>query len=174
MYFRKFPTVEYDAKGDGITTTMTDITRRARLNQSTLLNSVNFDFYDVPDGETVEAIAHKYYGDVNLHWIILLANDIRDLYTDWPMSVERFEQFVKAKYTDVNAVHHYEVAQTSGDTTFKVEYPNESATTLPAGAVAITNYEYEEAELEKKRRIRLVRPEFVDRIKQEFESVIGG
>jgi len=174
MYFKKFPKIEYDVRGDGITTTMTDITRRARLNNSTLLNYVNFDFYDVPDGETPESLAHKYYGDANLHWIILLANNIRDIYTDWPMSVERFEQFVKSKYTDVNAIHHYEVTQSSGDTTFKIEYPNDSATTIPSDAVAVTNYEYEEAQLEKKRRIRIVRPEFVDRIKQEFESVIGG
>lgn len=174
MYFRKFPKIEYDVKGDGVMRTMTDITRRARLKQSTLLNRVNFDFYDIPDGETPESLAAKYYNDPNLHWVILLANDIKDVYADWPMSVERFETFVKSKYTDINGIHHYEVSQTSGDTTFKIEYPNESATTLPTGAVAVTNYEYEEAELEKKRRIRLVRPEFVSELRTEFQSVIGG
>lgn len=174
MYFKKFPKVQYDVKGNGVQQTMTDITRRARLNRSTLENLVNFDFYDVPDGETPESLAHKYYGDVNLHWVILLANDIKDIYTDWPMSVARFEQYVNSKYEDINAIHHYEVVQESGDTSFKIEYPNESATTIPSDAVAVTNYEYEEAQLEKKRRIRIVRPEFVDRLKQEFESVIGG
>lgn len=173
MYFRKFPKIQYDVKGDGVSYTMTDITRRMKFRPESLKNFVTFDFYDVIDGDTPESVAQDYYGDVQLHWVVLIANNIRDVYTDWPMSVDRFESFVKSKYTDVNAIHHYEVVQTSGDTKLKIEYPNDSATTLPSDAVAVTNYEYEEAKLESKRRIRLIQPEYIERIKQEFESIIG-
>lgn len=173
MYFRKFPKVSIDVKGDGNTIDMTDITRRARFNESTLKNFVSFDFYDVPDGVTPEQIAHDYYGDVNLHWVVLIANNIKDIYTDWPMSVDKFERFVASKYTDVNGIHHYEYAQESGDTKFVIELPNESATTLPAGAIAVTNYEYEEKVLESKRKIRLIQPQYIGRIRSEFEAIIG-
>ena len=174
MYFRKFPTVQYDVMGDGVNHTMTDITRRVRFLHKSLIDSVSFDLYDVPSGETPESIAHKVYGDTKLHWVILLANNIQDFYTDWPMSVERFEKYVAWKYDNVNEIHHYEVQQSSGDTTFKIEYPNESATTIPAGATPITNYEYEETILESKRRIKIVRQEYIGRIKQEFENIIRG
>lgn len=174
MYFKKFPKVQYETKGDGNLHQMTDITRRVRFFNKSLIDSVSYDMYDVIDGDTPESIAHKIYGDTKLHWIILISNNIQDVYTDWPMSVQRFEKYVESKYSDVNAIHHYEYTQESGDTKFKIEYPNDPAQTIPAGATAVTNYEYEEAELEKKRRIKLVRPEFIGKIKQEFENIISG
>jgi len=173
MYFRKFPTVQVDVKGDGILQSMTDITRRVNFNDSTLANFVNFDFYDVPDGSTPEQIAYDYYGDANLHWIVLIANNIKDIYTDWPMSVDRFEKHVASKYSNVDDIHHYEYTQESGDTKFTIELPNDSATTIPAGATAITNYEYEERLLESKRKIRLIQPSYIAKVRAEFETIIG-
>lgn len=174
MYFRKFPKIDYDVKGDGITSKMTNITKRVKLLDSSILNYVNFDFYDVKDGERPEHIAANYYGDATMYWVILFANDVKDIYTDWPMPVFQFENFVKSKYDDVNAIHHYEAFQTSGDTKLKIEYPNDSANTYPADAVPITNYEYEESIQDTKRRIKLIRKEYANRIKTEFENKILG
>lgn len=173
MYFRKFPTVLVDVKGNNNPVMMTDITRRINFANSTLENYVNFDFYDVPDGSTPEQIAFDYYGDSTLHWVVLIANNIKDVYTDWPMSVDRFEKFVKSKYSNVDEIHHYEYTQESGDTEFTIELPNDSATTIPAGATPITNYEYEEKILESKRKIRLIQPSYIGKIRSEFETKIG-
>ena len=174
MYFRKFPKFEYDTNDNGNTVQMTDITRRVRFRTNALLNSVSFDFYDVIDGETPEMISHKIYGDTRYHWIILISNNIKDIYTDWPMSVDRFEKYVYSKYDNVDDIHHYVYTQESGDTKFTIELPNESATTIPAGATPITNYEYEEQEQEKKRRIKLVSRNYIGRIKQEFDTIMLG
>ena len=173
-YFYNFPKVEYDVRGNGITQTMTDITRRVRLKQMVKNNNVTFDFYDVKSGETPEYIASEFYGDPQLHWIILMANDITDVYTQWPMSTVTFERFVKEKYDDVDGIHRYEYTQESGDTKFTIELPNESATTIPVGALAITNYQYEEKLQESRRRIRLVQKRYIDAIKKEFRSKING
>jgi hypothetical protein len=70
-------------------------------------------------------------------------------------------------------IHHYEYTQESGDTTFTIELPNDSATTIPAGATAITNYEYEERLLESKRKIRLIQPSYIAKVRAEFETIIG-
>ena len=80
-YFNKFPTVGYDVRGDGITTTMTDITRRVRVSTKARLSTVEYDYYDVIDGQTPEFIADRYYGDVGLHWLVLMTNDIIDAAT---------------------------------------------------------------------------------------------
>ena len=37
------------------------------------------------------------------------------------MSVQRFEEFVKNKYDNPQAIHHYEIEQTSGDTTVTID-----------------------------------------------------
>ena len=43
----------------------------------------------------------------------MLVNDITDRYHQWPMRYSQFLQYVNDKYDDVNAVHHYEITQTS-------------------------------------------------------------
>ena len=172
MYFMHFPKVAYDVKGDGVTTQMTDITRRARISHNSIIYKASYDYYDVLDTQKPEDIAYDYYGDAGLHWIILMVNNINDIYTDWPMSVTRLERYTKSKYDNVDAIHHYEIYQESGDTTVTIELPNDAAQTIPVDATAITNAEYEEAEVEKKRRIRLIRPEYVDTIREEFRKSI--
>jgi len=173
-YFNKYPTVQYDVLGDGVLRTMTDITRKVRLSENARLSAVEFDFYDVVSGQTPEFVAHKYYGDVGLHWLILLTNNIVDVYNDWPMGVKQFEDFVHSKYDNVNDIHHYEVAQESGNRNVLIELPNDPATTIPVDAIAITNYEYEDKLQENKRRIRLIKPEYVKEIKKEFSRKIKG
>ena len=173
-YFSYFPKVEYDVRGTGNVTVMTNLTKRIRLRDYARLNSVNYDFYDVKAGETPEYIANEFYGDPELHWVIIMTNNIVDYYSQWPMTVPAFEAFVKEKYDDPNGIHHYEYTQTSGDTTEVIELPNESATTIPAGAVTVTNYVYEERIQEKNRRIRLVQPRFIDSIKKEFKNKMNG
>ena len=90
-------------------------------------------------------------------------NEMIDPYYDWPMGLRDLERFVASKYTDVNAVHHYEVAQSSGDTNIKIHVESTAV-----GAEAITNYEYEEAVNDAKKQIRLLDPTYVIQITKEF------
>ena len=167
-----FPKVFYDSKGNGNYSVMTNLLRRVKLVDDAKLNIVDFDYYDVKDGETPEMIAHKYYGDVNLHWTILTVNNVVDYYEDWPMSVQRFEEFVKEKYENPQAIHHYEITQTSGDTTVTIDV-GMNTTEYPS-ATAISNYQYEDSLQEKKRQIRLIQPRYVNEFVKEFESKLNG
>ena len=166
-YFEMFPNILYSAKGDGKFTVMKDIMSRVKLIAKVKENILGFDYYDVKDGETPEMIAHKYYGDVNLHWIVMVTNDIIDYYEDWPMSVQRFEQFVFDKYDNPQAIHHYEITQTSGDTTRVIDV-GMNTTDYPS-ATAISNYTYEDRLQEKKRQIRLIGTRYIDDFVKEFE-----
>ena len=59
---------------------VTNLLRRVALRQKVSADVLVFDYYDVKDGETPEIIAHKLYGDSELHWVILLINNITDRY----------------------------------------------------------------------------------------------
>ena len=167
-YFSMFPNILYDAKGNGQSTVMKNIFRRVKLYASDRV--VGFDYYDVQDGEAPEIIAHKYYGDVGLHWTILVANDIVDYYHQWPMSMQTFEQYVKERYVNPDAIHHYEITQTSGDTT---EVINVGLNTTDYGsATAVSNYQYEQKLQEQKAQIRLIQPRFIEDFVKEFEKKI--
>ena len=165
-YFDMFPNIYYSAKGDGKFTIMKDIMSRVKMISSVKENILGFDYYDVKDGETPEMIAHKYYGDVNLHWTIFIVNDIIDYYEDWPMSTQRFEEFVKNKYANPQAIHHYEISQTSGDTNIKIDV---GMNTTDYSGTAISNYTYEDNLQEKKRQIRLIGTRYIDTFVKEFE-----
>lgn len=170
-YFAKFPTVNVDVRGNGTTQRLVDITRRVRFREQAKLNQVEYDFYDVKDGETPEYIANVYYGDAEYHWVVLLANDIIDYYRDWPMKQAMFEEYVYSKYDNPDDIHHYEIPQESGDTTKMIHIDVESASLYPS-ATPITNFEYEESLRESKRRIRLINPSYLEQIEKEFQSLI--
>ena len=170
-YFDMFPNIYYSAKGDGKFTIQKNLLARLKINEKIKQNILGFDYYDVKDGETPEMIAHKYYGDVNLHWTILVLNEIVDYYEDWPMSVQRFEQFVKNKYDNPQAIHHYEITQTSGDATVTIDV---GMNTTDYSGTPISNYTYEDRLQEKKRQIRLIQPRYIKEFVKEFESKLDG
>ena len=173
MYFDAFPVIQYDSKGDlnfkDVTNLLRRVGMRAKLKSQTLL----YDTYDVKEGETPEMIAHKLYGDPELHWIILLINDITDRYHQWPMSGMQFLGYINDKYSNVDGIHHYESTQTSGDTKVKIEVFNEVDDDAYTGLTPITNREYEEQEQDKRRQIRLLDPSFVEQFTDEYQKLIG-
>jgi hypothetical protein len=52
----------------------------------------------VKDQEKPEHIADRFYKDINLHWIVLLFNDIIHPYFEWPMSELDLENHIKKQY----------------------------------------------------------------------------
>ena len=177
MYFKNIPTIVYDSVGDGQFKDVKNLLRRVSIRAKVKANTLFYDTYDIKEGESPESIADRLYGDPELHWIILLVNDITDRYHQWPMTYAQFLHYLTDKYTTVDAKHHYEIAQSSGDTTTKIEVYNSSA--LYSGdqdyygsATTITNREYEEDLLEKKRSIRLLDPQYVEQFVEEYETLM--
>ena len=75
--------------------------------------------------------------------------------------------FLFDKYDNPQAVHHYEISQTSGDTTETIDV-GMNTTDYPS-ATAISNYQYEDKLQEKKRQIRLISTRHIDGFVKEFE-----
>tara|TARA_R100001369_G_scaffold92307_2_gene136669 strand:- start:247 stop:774 length:528 start_codon:yes stop_codon:yes gene_type:complete len=170
MYFNNFPLIPYDATGTGELKVVTNLLRRVGIRAKVKANTMLYDTYDVRNGETPESIAFKLYDDAELHWVILLVNDITDRFHDWPMTEAQFLQFIKDKYTNVDAIHHYEISQESGDTSIKISIGTDN-TDYPS-ATAITNYEYEQEVQDAKRKIRLLDPSYVSDFVEEFKSIM--
>ena len=170
MYFKQFPTIPYDSHGTGKFKDVKNLLRRVAIRSKVKTNTMVYDTYDVKNGETPESIAFKLYGDAELHWVIMLVNDITDRYHDWPMSEAQFLQFVNDKYDNVDAVHHYEIAQSSGDTSTKINIGTSNAD-YPT-ATAITNFEHEQEQQDSKRKIRLLDPSFLEDFVEEFKLLM--
>ena len=154
MYFTQFPTIPYDSTGTGKFKDVKNLLRRVGIRSKVKSNTMLYDTYDVRNGETPESIAFKLYGDAELHWVVMLVNNITDRYHDWPMSESQFLQYINDKYSNADAVHHYEIEQESGDTSIKIDIGTSNAD-YPT-ATAITNYEHEQEQQDNKRKIRLL------------------
>jgi hypothetical protein len=170
MYFSEFPTIPYDAEGNGKFKDVKNLLRRVGVRAKIKTNTMLYDTYDVKNGETPESIAFKLYDDAELHWVIMLINDITDRFHDWPLTEAQFLQFINDKYDNVNAVHHYEISQQSGDTKKKINIGTDN-TDYPA-ATAITNYEHEQEVQDNKRKIRLLDPSYIGQFVEEYKSLI--
>jgi len=177
MYFKNFPVIPYDSIGNGQIKYATNLLRRVAVRQKVKTNVLLYDTYDVKQGETPESIADKLYGDPELHWVVLLVNDITDRYHQWPMTYAQFLQFVNDKYSNPNGVHHYEIPQSSGDTKKTIEvYANaaihDNDVSYYPNATIITNITYEDNRQDELRRIRLLDPKYIGQFVEEYENLM--
>lgn len=140
MYFQKFPLTFYTLDDNKTVDIVRNVFLRAVFTEELKNNYSLYDEYDIIDGETPEIVAHKIYGNSNLHWIILLLNDILDPRYDWILSQDNLFEYVKSKYGEqnANAIHHYENA--AGDTVNgNVTITANLFTNINAGSVLYNN-----------------------------------
>ena len=129
----------------------------------------------MPSGERPEDTAFKHFGSAKYHWVILLTNNITDAYYDWPMSDQTFETFIRDKYSNPDAIHHYEVTKSSGKTTgdgpddysHKIEVNSDAS-----GAQSVSNREFEQRLQDKKRKIKLLNEQYLTSFIEEFNNLV--
>lgn len=108
MYFTKFPTTFYSLDDRKTIQVVTNIFLRIRFDELAKNNLSYYDLYDIKDSDTPEIIAFNFYGDPNLHWVILLMNEILDPRYGFPLDPPRLNDYVTSLYNNINATHHYE------------------------------------------------------------------
>ena len=169
----------YDIAANGNYKLLPNILKRVKLRAGMASGSFLFDNYDVQDGENPEDVAFKLYGDPELHWIILMTNNITDRYYQWPLTQPQFQEHLEDKYGAGNedSVHHYENTQASGRTTSNG--PNDFSHKVEVNSDdgdpdIITNRQYEQRKQDEYRQIRLLDPQFLDTFVEEFDNLIAG
>jgi len=178
-YFERFPLMAYDVAGNENYKLLPNILKRVKLRAGIRSGSFLFDNYDVTDGERPEDIAFKLYGDPELHWVILMTNNVTDRYYQWPLTQPQFQEHLTDKYGAGNedATHHFEKTQDSGRTTssgandfsHKVECNSDDG-----DPDIITNRQYEQRKQDEYRQIRLLDNKFLGVFVEEFDNLIRG
>lgn len=98
QYFFKYPKIQVNKQ------LLTDLVTRIKVADMYLDNDDLYYLYEYKDSDTPEIIAHKYYKNPELHWIILLTNNIFDHNYDLPMPYDVFVRYIEDKYKSANAV----------------------------------------------------------------------
>ena len=166
----------YDMAGNKQYKLLPDILRRVKLRAGIRSGAFLFDNYDVKDGERPEDIAYKWFGDAEYNWVILMTNNITDRYYQWPLSQPQFQEHLKDKYGSGNedAVHHYEITQSSGPTSSR-DYSHMVEVNSDAdNPTIVSNRDYEQRKQDEYRQIRLLDQKYLKTFVNEFESLIRG
>lgn len=212
-FFNYFPKVVYFSDRDQPSLdTITNLTFKFKFNEGFKENSVVYYDYIVPEGETPEILADKFYNSPERHWIILMVNNIINPLIDWPMSYNALNKYINSKYS---ANNYADTANTSvtgiswAESNIKEYFVKEKKTVLNTGeytentiiitqqdyantSLLTTNnytlgdstqielkrtrgsktyYEYEHQINESKRKIKLLKNEFVSSLEKEFKDL---
>jgi hypothetical protein len=159
-YFKKFEKIFYITRvgNEEQLKVLTDITTNVRLRKKILQNITAYEYYNMKQFETIEALAERLYGDPNLHWIIMLINDKYDYVNDFPLEQEALDTMITANYASPDATKWHKKDGLVVDSTV-------------AGAVAQTHRQYETEKNEAKRRIKIVTPTLANQIVREFKKM---
>ena len=194
-YFSKIPDFEYvsrlpDSKiSDYIP--VKNIFMRGKLREDIFQNVAVFTKYKIEGDDRPDNVAYEVYGDANLDWLVLTCNNILNVYDEWPMTQFNFENYLLEKYgtyENINATHHFEtteVKNTSGviilpaglevDSNYSITFFDETIegmTTVNSPVTEVTNYMYEERLQEDRRNIFVLKPRFLNVVKDDMEEMM--
>tara|TARA_S200000501_G_scaffold374988_1_gene425850 strand:+ start:878 stop:1453 length:576 start_codon:yes stop_codon:yes gene_type:complete len=188
-YFTNLPLINYDIDKSkpSNTTIAVDIFRRNVIRDKILSNVLSYYPYQVKFGDRPDTIADQYYGSVDYMWLVLYANDIFDVYNEWPKFGPDMKNFIIKKHGSVltasNSVHHYEqilrseIPATADTPKIKektVHIDKTTYDTLSSGSrKSVSQYDYELIENEKRRNIILIEDIYAKQILEESRTLYG-
>lgn len=100
--FKNFPNIQYTLDS-GKVVRIKDFFRKAKVESAALDQLIEYQTYEISEGERPDVVATKLYGDGDLHWTLYLVNDF-DNYYDWFMDFEVFENYLNEKYQGQNLI----------------------------------------------------------------------
>ena len=161
-----------------------NIFRRVILEEKLSQYSTAFESYYVPDGLRPDLLAEQLYGDPELDWIILISNNIVDIYDEWPKDSNTLNEYIKDTYGNAEDVHHWETQKVlyqgqlflnegiEVNETFRVTLPNGDVLSKESSIYPVTNSEHEIYLNEKKRLIALPTSRLIEFFTSEFPRLV--
>lgn len=194
-YFRQLPEIQYPSrdKNSRISdyVTLKNLFKRATIREDIFSNLMFFTKYQIVGDDRPDNVAYKLYGDETLDWLVLIANNIVNVQTEWPMGQQGFYNYLIEKYgseESLQDVHHFETIEVKNSEgqimcpgkllvpeDFSVSYYDPFLKEyVQRGNVtkAITNYEYEDDLQTKKRNIYVLKREYLGIILDDLDAIM--
>ena len=194
-YFSEVPDFEYvsrlpDAKiSDYIR--VKNLFRRGFLREDIFQDLTFFTKYQVRGDDRPDNVAFEIYKDSTLDWLVLTANNIVNIQDEWPIPNSVFDELMTERYGTyenlIGGIHHYETIEVKDardvvivnkglkvESTYSVTFFDERAgdmkTVTPT--IPITNYQYEQKINEAKRNIYLLKPKYLQVVRDDLEDLM--
>ena len=192
-YFRELPELEYQSfLSDAISSkeylTVKNLFRRNKLRDDLQNVFTLFDKYEVVEGARPDTVAEEFYGDAELDWVVLMTAGILNVRDEWPLSNYALYQYAEKKYgDDLNTLRYYETKEIRDsknrlilpagkvvDSDFVLKYYDNGNVSVSGTDVrsAISNWEYETIENNKKSSIYLLRRGYLQQFLNHMREIM--
>ena len=160
--------------------------RRIKIREELDDVILGFTQYTIKNNQRPDQVAGEVYGDMGKDWVVLLCNNIINLYEEWPMSEDEMERYIDSEYEEeADSVHHWvtqEIKDMKGRVLVKDGriVPEDWSYTRPDGTVIakedtvrpISVYDYELEKNDQKRNIYLLRKQYLSGFVEEFSNLV--
>ena len=196
-FFSNAPDFNYvnrsdDGISDGDYTKVKNFFKKAKLREDIIGNVAFFEKFTVQGDDRPDNVANEIYGNPFLDWVVLLANNIVNIQSEWPMSQTDFNTYVTEKYenedTLYNGIHHYEANEVKttndviiipsgtrvsvGQSVSYFDNGSQEQVTVTNIALPITNFMHEQKINDDKRNIFLLKPRFLNLVFDDMEDIM--
>ena len=196
-YFRYIPDFDYVSrlpKAQNISDyiRVKNLFKRTKISEQIFNDLTFFTKYQIITDERPDNVAFKVYGDSNLDWMVLLANNIINVQQEWPLEHQSYYTYLIGKYGSDAAlqnIHHYQTREIKNSTgkivvpkglevpsTFNITYFDTGLgvqqTVTTEIVTEITNQVYEDGLNDAKRNINIIKPRFIGLIIEEIEKAM--
>ena len=162
-----------------------NIFRRIKIREDLSDIIMGFSQYTIKNNQRPDQVAYDFYGDMQYDWVVLLCNNILNVYDEWPMTEDELERYIDSEYESPDSVHHWvtqKIRDTKGRVLIKpgMEVPENWSYTRPDGTVVgkadtvrpISVYDYESERNNYKRNIYLLRKQYLGGFVEEFKNLV--
>ena len=149
-----------------------------------------FNYYNIKDGMRPDMVAQELYDNPELDWVVLTSSNITNIRNEWPLNHNDLQEYMLEKYgseANIAKVHHHETREIRDeydrvvipaglqvDEGFTFKYKNFSNSIVTVNPVsAITNYQYEVRLNDEKRRIRVLKSEYLSAFISEHREIMS-
>ena len=202
-YFRRLPNLDYPSllktrKSNLDFVQTKNLFRRAKVREDLFANFMQFDKYKIIGDERPDNVSEKVYGTNNFDWVVLMANNIIDVYNEWPLTQQQLNQYLNDKYTpqELVSIHHHETVEFRDrdnqviipaglivDENWNMEYfsggqirsintPSSTSNMSEKPVKSVTFLEFETRLNEDKRNINVLKPDLLGLFLKDFDRVM--
>ena len=191
-YFNKVPNLDYVSRlpdaniSDYIP--VKNLFKKGSLREDLFQDLTVFTKYQVEGDDRPDNVAFKVYGESNLDWLVLAANNIINIQTEWPMTQYNFDQYLLDKYgtyDKINDTHHYETIEIKDSTgvsilkgglnvpsDFNFKYQDNSTAYSTNPVKEVTNLDYENDIQTERRNIWILKGRYLNIALDDLEIIM--
>ena len=195
-YFKQIPDFQYVSRLPNATISdyinVKNLFKRGKLKENVASDATLFTKYKVEGDDRPDNVAFKVYNNENLDWLVMVCNNIMNLQSEWPLLQAEFDRHLidtYGTYENLNSIHHYETIEIKNsmgvklveqglevDSDYSITYYDsitEQEVTQTNIVTPITNLEYETKLDDDKRNIFLLKPSYVNVVKDDMEEIMA-